>query len=62
MKIFILILWIHTGMMSDKDSMAITSVPNFASAEQCRAAGEAAIKMPNGTVKAGKYVCVEGWK
>ena len=62
MKIFILILWIHVGPMSDKDSMAITSIPSFSSLQECNAAGNRTTEITKGTVKSAKFICVEGVK
>lgn len=54
-----LILFAHVGMMSDKDSMALTSVPSFRSQQECVAAGKAAEKMVTATTKVMKFICVE---
>ena len=54
-----LILFSHVGMMSDKDSMALTSVPGFRTQQECAAAGKAAEKMTFGTTKVMKFTCVE---
>ncbi len=54
-----LILFAHAGMMSDKDSMALTTVPGFPNQAQCQAAGEGAKKMASATTKVIKYHCVE---
>lgn len=57
--IWTLILFAHVGMMSDKDSMALTSVPGFRTQAECQAAGKAAEKMTTATTKVMKYICVE---
>jgi hypothetical protein len=54
-----LILFAHVGIMSDKDSMALTNVAGFRTQQECRAAGEEAKKMAGGTTKVIKYTCVE---
>jgi hypothetical protein len=54
-----LILFAHVGMMSDKDSMALTSVPGFRTQQECVAAGKTAEKMASGTTKVMKFTCVE---
>lgn len=54
-----LILFAHAGMMSDKDSMALTTVPGFQTQQQCVAAGEGSKKMVTATTKVIKYHCVE---
>jgi hypothetical protein len=46
-------------MMSDKDSMALTSVPGFRTQQECAAAGKTAEKMAAGTTKVMKFTCVE---
>jgi len=46
-------------MMSDKDSMALTSVPGFRTQQECVTAGKAAEKMAFGTTKVMKFICVE---
>ena len=53
-----LILFAHIGMLSEKDSMALTSVPGFRSQQECVAAGKTAEKMATGT-KVMKFICVE---
>jgi hypothetical protein len=54
-----LILFAHAGMMSDKDSMALTTVPGFRSQQECQAAGETSKKMVARTTKEMKFICVE---
>jgi hypothetical protein len=54
-----LVLFAHVGMMSDKDSMALTSVPGFRTQPECVTAGKAAEKMAAGTTKVMKFICVE---
>jgi len=46
-------------MLSDKDSMALTSVPGFRTQPECVTAGKAAEKMAAGTTKVMKFTCVE---
>jgi hypothetical protein len=46
-------------MMSDKDSMALTTVPGFRSQQECQAAGETSKKMVARTTKEMKFICVE---
>jgi hypothetical protein len=57
MTTWILILFVHVGMMSDKDSNSLTTAV-FASEIACNSAGEAAKKMASGTTKVIKYTCV----
>lgn len=54
---WILILWIHTGPMSDNDSMALTSM-EFGGQAACEVAGKAAVHLSDNTYKQTKYVCV----
>ncbi len=54
-----LVLFAHVGMMSDKDSMALTSVSGFRTQPECVTAGKAAEKMAAGTTKVMKFICVE---
>ena len=57
--IWTLILFAHVGIMSDKDSMALTNVTGFRNQQECRVAGEEAKKMALATTKVIKYTCVE---
>lgn len=56
--VWVLILFAHAGPLSDKDSMALTSVSGF-SESTCHAAGKEAVKMSNYTTKVLKYTCVK---
>ncbi len=53
---WILILFAHVGPMGDGNSNALTTA-EFSSEATCKAAGDAAIKMAQGTVKKISYVC-----
>jgi hypothetical protein len=55
---WLLILFAHAGIMSDKDSMALTTA-TFGNEAACIAAGEQAKKMANNTLKVIKYTCVK---
>jgi len=55
---YTLILLIYVGMLSDKDSVAITSIP-FPNQQLCEQAGQASKKLVQGTTKAQSYVCVK---
>jgi len=57
--IWTLILFAHAGIMSDKDSMALTNVTGFRTQAECRAAGEESKRMASSTTKVIKYTCVE---
>jgi hypothetical protein len=58
MVTWVLIVFAHVGMMGDGNSNALTSVPGFASAQECQAAGAAVKKLAQGTVKSIDFVCV----
>lgn len=55
---FILILWIGINALSDKDSMALTTIPSFPNQAQCQAAGEQAKQAFYKGTKEVRYVCV----
>jgi hypothetical protein len=57
--IWTLILFAHAGIMSDKDSMALTNVTGFTSQQECVAAGDQAKRMASGTTKVIKFTCVQ---
>ena len=57
--IWTLILFAHAGVMSNTDSMALTTVSGFRSQQECIAAGKAAEKMTTATTKVMKFTCVE---
>jgi hypothetical protein len=56
---WVLILFVHAGMLSDKDSMALTNVPGFATEAICQAAGKQAESLTKRTTKEVKFVCVK---
>lgn len=56
---WILVLFVHAGMMSDKDSMAMTSVPGFKTESACQAAGKASEGLAKRTTKEVRFVCVK---
>lgn len=55
---YTLILFMSISFVSDKDSMALTNVPGFASQQECQAAGQAAVQMFAKGTKQGAFVCV----
>lgn len=57
--IWTLILFAHAGMLSDKDSMAMTNVTGFPTEQHCIVAGDMAKKMASTTTKVIKYTCVQ---
>ncbi len=56
---WILVLFVHAGMLSEKDSMALTSVPGFKTEANCQAAGKAAEALTKTTTKNTRFVCVK---
>ena len=56
---WILILFVHAGMLSDKDSMALTSVPGFKSEASCQAAGKRSEDLTKSTTKSTRFVCIK---
>lgn len=56
---WILVLLVHAGLLSDKDSMALTSVPGFKSEASCQAAGKASEVLTKSTTKNTRWVCVK---
>jgi hypothetical protein len=57
-----LILFAYVGALSDKDSMALTTVPGFRTQAECSAAGDQTKKLASGTTKIIKFHCVETQK
>ncbi len=56
---WVLVLFVHAGMLSEKDSMALTSVPGFKTESNCQAAGKAAEALTKTTTKNTRFVCVK---
>lgn len=56
---WILVLFVHAGMLSDKDSMSLTSVPGFKTEANCQAAGKASEALTKGTTKNTRFVCLK---
>ena len=56
---WILVLFVHAGMLSDKDSMALASVPNFKTEASCQAAGKASEALTKSTTKNTRWVCLK---
>jgi len=54
---FILILFAHVGPMGNGNSNALT-VAEFTTKERCEAAGAAAKKLAQGSVKSIEWACV----
>lgn len=56
---WILVIFVHAGILSQKDSMAVTSVPGFSTQALCLAAGKETEKLTKGTTKDTVFVCVK---
>lgn len=56
---WVLIIFIYVGPLSDKDSVALTSVSGFGSQATCMAAGEKSKELASGTTKVARFVCVK---
>ena len=56
---WVLVLFVHAGMLSGKDSMALSSVPGFKTEAACQAAGKAGEALTKGTTKDTRFVCVK---
>ena len=56
---WILVLFVHAGMLSEKDSMALTSVPGFKTEAACQAAGKTSEGLTKRTTKEVRFVCVK---
>jgi hypothetical protein len=56
---WILVLFVHAGMLSEKDSMAITHVPGFKTEAACTTAGKQSEALTKRTTKEVRFVCVK---
>lgn len=56
---YIMVLFLHAGMLSDKDSMALTTVPGFKTEAACLAAGKQSEVLAKRTTKEVKFVCLK---
>lgn len=56
---YILVLFLHAGMMSEKDSMALTTVPGFKTEAACLAAGKQSEVLARRTTKEVRFVCLK---
>ena len=56
---WVLIVFVHASMLSDKDSMALTTVPGFRSEATCQVAGKQSEVLAKRTTKEMRYVCVK---
>lgn len=56
---WVLVLFLHAGMLSEKDSMALTTVPGFKSEAACLVAGKQSEALGKRTTKEVKFVCLK---
>jgi hypothetical protein len=56
---YVLVLFLHAGMMSEKDSMALTTVPGFKTEAACLAAGKQSESLGKRTTKEVRFVCLK---
>jgi hypothetical protein len=56
---WVLVLFLHAGMLSQKDSMAMTTVPGFKTEASCVAAGKKSEGLGKLTTKEVKFVCLK---
>lgn len=59
---WILVLYIYAGAMASGDSVTVTSVPGFASRQQCEQAGNASRPLVDASSKELRFVCVSQGK
>jgi hypothetical protein len=56
---WVLVLFVHAGVLSNADSMALTTVPGFKLEATCQAAGVKSQTLGQHTTKQVKFVCVK---
>ena len=56
---WVLVLFLHAGMLSEKDSMALTTVPGFKTEAACQTAGKQSEALAKRTTKEVKFVCLK---
>ena len=56
---WILVLFVHAGVLSEKDSMAITNIPGFKTEAACNTAGRQSEALTKRTTKEVRFVCVK---
>ena len=54
-----LVLFLHAGMLSEKDAMALATVPGFRTEVACLTAGKASLELGRRTTKEVKFVCLK---
>jgi len=56
---WVLVLFLHAGVLSQKDSMAMTTVPGFKTEASCQAAGKTSEDLGKRTTKEVRFVCLK---
>ncbi len=59
MSMWILVIYIYAGMLSDSDSVAITTIPGFVSREACLKQAEYLKPLVGGSTKNIRTACIE---
>ncbi|TDR82177.1 hypothetical protein [Paludibacterium purpuratum] len=55
---YVLIIWLHAGMMSHNDDVAITSI-RFNTVQACETAAKAIESQAGSTVQKGHHICIK---
>ena len=55
---WVLIIYIYAGILANGDSVALTTISNFTTKQECMQAGNNAKDLVSGSTKVYKYVCV----
>lgn len=56
---WVLVIMVHAGMLSSKDSIAVTNIQGFKTEFACMQAGKASTALGKGTTKDVAYVCLK---
>lgn len=59
MSTWVLIVAITINGWGKYEAATLTSVPGFASLEECKLAGAATTQLPAGNTQTAKFICVE---
>ena len=54
-----LILFIYAGLLSKTDAVALASVTDIRTAQECSEAGQRATQMTSGSLNVAEYICIE---
>ncbi len=55
---YVLVLYVYAGMLSKGDSVALTRIDTYQTAEACREAAMVAEPLVKGTFKELRYACI----